>query len=310
MTKVLAIDTSCYTTSIAILEDGKLLTDKRKVLSVKQGQKGLQQSEAVFQHMQNIPHLTQSLGIEMNALSLIAVSHVPRQQINSYLPVFSAGARFAETIGNVLGKEIFYTSHQEGHIAAGEWSVGISLPEKFLAGHFSGGTTEVLSLKRTQYGYQSEIITATSDLHVGQMVDRIGVRLGLPFPAGAALEKLAGEAVNKEIKVPVARVDESISFSGPATAAMGLCDSGIKPADVAFAVFECIQKTLANALKKAIASTKLETILLVGGVMANVQLREFLTAEVPANIYFAKPQYSTDNAVGVAFLGERYLREL
>lgn len=307
MNRILAVDTSCYTTSVALMEDDRLLYDKRKLLMVPAGKKGLRQSEAVFQHLQNFPELLGDMKGILPTIDLFAVSSVPRRQTGSYLPVFTAGVRLVESLAVLSGKGIIYTSHQEGHLAAGEWSLGGALPAVFLAGQFSGGTSELLIAEKTKNGYKYDIIARTSDLHAGQMIDRVGVALGLPFPAGPALEKLAAQVQNSLQKLPVSVTEDKISFSGPETAALKLIKRGITPPEVAFATLDCIARTLAKIIKSAVAKTGIKAVLLTGGVMANLMIREFLLANVQADFYFARPEYSSDNAVGVAYLGYKSL---
>lgn len=223
----LGIDTSCYTTSVALMDEaGSLLGEARQILSVKPGHCGLQQSEMVFQHTRNLPRLMeeavgQVLGLAqvssandaMNGehaaslaglakagyeLAAIGVSGYPRPLEDSYMPAFLAGMSVARSVAAVTGAKLHVLSHQENHLEAGLWSAVGPNVERFLLLHASGGTTDVLLAERQQDGrYRITEVGGSLDLHAGQFVDRIGVALGLQFPTGPALEALAEEALAK-----------------------------------------------------------------------------------------------------------------
>ncbi len=185
---ILGIDTSCYTTSIAALcQDGRPLADKRRLLEVPYGKRGLAQSESFFQHIHQLPVLLADIGLDhdLRTVKAIGVSARPRPVNGSYMPVFMAGQKLAESLSAVLSCPCFAFSHQEGHMMAGIQSSpgGANLQQKeFLLCHFSGGTSEILTVHHGQEGYKLNIIAAGNDLHAGQFVDRIGVALGLQFP--------------------------------------------------------------------------------------------------------------------------------
>jgi N6-L-threonylcarbamoyladenine synthase len=272
----------------------------------RRGKRGLRQSEALFQHHQNIPALLERVTgrFSPDLLGGIAVSKTPRPQPDSYLPVFSAGFQTARSIAAVTGLPIYETTHQEGHLRAALVDSGLNHSE-FLGLHLSGGTTEVLRIKAKPGGFEIILLGGTSDLHAGQMVDRIGVALGLSFPAGPSLEKMASEGKSGKLRLPVAVHDLQVSFSGPVTAAERLLAAGAVPADLALAVQECLVLSLLKLLTKAIEVSGLHEILIFGGVAANTYLREQLkTRLTKGRVYFGQARLSSDNAVGVALLGK------
>ena len=231
----LGIDTSCYTTSVAIMDEaGALLGEARQILSVRPGRCGLQQSEMVFQHTRNLPRLmeeavgqvigcvTTGAGSVANGVSVadeastagasglaglavagyelaaIGVSGYPRPLEGSYMPAFLAGLSVARSVAAVTGAQLEVISHQENHLEAGLWSAGGPDVDRFLLLHASGGTTDVLLAERQQNGrYRITEVGGSMDLHAGQFVDRIGVALGLQFPTGPALEALAKQALER-----------------------------------------------------------------------------------------------------------------
>lgn len=310
---VLGIDTSNYTTSVCLIDEaGQIVKEERQLLLVEQGERGLQQSAALFQHVQNLPVLVERLGDLTGKLRAVIASTRPRRLEGSYMPVFTTGSGLGRALAATHGVPFFETTHQEGHIAAGEGSAGVVPADHFLAVHLSGGTTDLLEVRRLADGYDIAELGTSTDLHAGQFVDRVGVALGLPFPAGPHLEKLARESTDEEVTLPSPVDGYNLSLAGPETAAMRLIASGANPADVARAVERCIAKGLEKVLRKAVQERGVKSLLIVGGVAANLYIRERLVYRlehraVGAKLYFALPKYSTDNAFGVARLGLQLL---
>src|SRR5690606_7183010 len=120
----LGIDTSAYTTSVALVGvDGQLLADARTVLAVPAGSRGLRQSEAVFQHIRRLPELMERvMGSGRARVMAVAASTAPRPVPDSYMPVFKAGEAVARAVAAALGVPFVPLSHQEGHVWAGLWS--------------------------------------------------------------------------------------------------------------------------------------------------------------------------------------------
>lgn len=306
---ILGIDTSNYTTSVCVVDfEGNIVQEGRRLLQVEAGERGLQQSAALFRHLKNLPDLVEQIG-DLRGLQAVCVSSRPRPVENSYMPVFLAGESLARSLASSLQIPLYRTSHQEGHISAGECTAGRIPGEDFLAVHLSGGTTDLLYVKRSAAGYKIETLGRSRDLHAGQFVDRVGVALGLPFPAGPHLEKLARSAGDdQQVRLPSPVSGLNWSFSGPETAARKLVETGTDPAVIARAVENCIAKGLEKVLLHAMEMTRLRRILIVGGVAANEHIRKRLQYRlehpaVKAKLFFADPRYSTDNAFGVARIG-------
>lgn len=287
--------------------------DARRLLAVPAGEIGLRQQAALFQHWQNLPEL---LGQIVSALggpiAGIAFSSGPRREKESYLPVFTAGTNLARSLAAVLKVPTFGFSHQEGHLAAGQLGAAGPQERLFLAVHLSGGTTELLKVEQDGPGFKVTPLGGTLDLNAGQFVDRVGVALGLPFPAGPQLEALARTAQDA-LTLPSFARGYDVSFSGPTTAALRLLEQGKDKGAVARAVFACIARTLEKVLRPAVLATGIQAVLLVGGVAGNSLLRALLCARlehpaVGARLFFAPPHLSTDNAVGIAWLGVTALR--
>lgn len=301
----LGIDTSNYTTSLCLLdENGRILADERKILKVASGSRGLRQSEALFQHVQNIPELTLRLTphLKDRELTAIGVSAKPRPQEDSYLPVFLPGLACAQSLSHVLGVPCYQLTHQETHIWSGLASARGPLSPNFINIHLSGGTTELTHVYRNEKTNSLEItlLGATSDLHAGQFVDRLGVKMGLSFPAGPELEHLALQT-EENVAVPTFQRKGMVSFSGPLTALERMLED-ITPQVCARSCFTSIVRTLIKWIKWAETKSETRELLIVGGVAANKIIRDALPQALPNwNLYFALPSYSVDNAYGAAF---------
>ncbi len=319
MRVTLGFDTSCYTTSAAAVnEHGEVVAASRMLLPVKQGQRGLRQSEAVFAHVRQMPLVTDQLKEQLSGLNaqIVAVcaSAAPRDEEDSYMPVFTVGLGHARVLSNVLNVPLFETSHQQGHVAAG--LIGHQQPdEPFIALHLSGGTTELLACENGRLA----LLGGCADLHAGQVVDRVGVAMGLPFPAGPHLEKLAmSYAGTAESLLPVSMEKDGLTchLSGVETRAQQWIKEGkMSHEQIAAEVFDVLARTVARLLTSACQKTGAKKALVVGGVASSTLLREQLRRRlarqrVKMDVMFGQPQYSADNAAGVAAIGmKKYLEQ-
>ena len=299
----LGIDTSNYTTSVAAVTDGGFVS-RRRLLPVKKGERGLRQSDGVFHHMKILPELFHELAAEtdLKDAAAVGVSVKPRNAEGSYMPVFLAGKGYAQVIAETLGVPLFEFSHQDGHIMAGIFSGGFyELTEnEFLSVHLSGGTTEILKTHYTGRGFENSIIGGTRDISAGQLIDRVGVALGMVFPAGKELERLTRTA-DSPVKLPVSTDGAYMNFSGTETKAASLMD-GSNGAEIALGTLISVKNTLVKTLNSAIDTTGIKRVLVVGGVASNRLIREGLTNEINGEAYFASAELSSDNAVGIAAL--------
>ncbi len=307
---ILGIDTSCYTTSIAIVDENRnLLLDERKLLDVKKGNRGLRQSEGVFQHMKNFPVLYEGVCSEIDGKKIMKVccTSKPREIEGSYMPVFLSGLSFGRTISNTLRIPLEEYSHQEGHIEAAKWSSEGLLVDEFIALHISGGTTELLKVNKDKNRYRCEIIGGASDISAGQLIDRIGVMMGLDFPSGQELDRISLDGALGKLRLPVSTRGRNVNFSGVETYIKRIIEGGIeKNSDIAKALFECIYKSLFKIIAEASLTYGINEILIAGGVASNTFLRDNLYKALKSegiNIYFGKSEFCTDNAVGTALLG-------
>lgn len=306
---VLGLDTSNYTTSAAVF-DGEGGRNQGRLLEVRPGELGLRQSDALFQHVKHLPEVVEALLGEggLGTVQAVGASTCPRAVEGSYMPCFLAGASQGQVLSQVLGVPFYAFSHQQGHLAAAAWSAGRLdlLDRPFLAWHLSGGTTELLRVEPEENGVavRAEILGGTSDISAGQLIDRTGVLLGLPFPAGKGVEKLSRQAQKREYyKVKVNGL--TFSLSGMENKVRQMVQRGEEPAEVAWFAQETVCRVVQACTKAAMEAYPGLPVLCSGGVASNGRLKELLRQNCGA--LFAQPQFSTDNAMGTAVLTWRAL---
>jgi len=301
---VIGIDTSNYTTSIAFL-DGEQGENCGKLLPVKQGELGLRQSDAVFAHIKGLPELSGRLfsHIEGKTVTAVGVSTRPRAVEGSYMPCFLVGYSHAKLLSDAFHVPLVEVSHQQGHIAAALWSAGRleMMDAPFLSWHLSGGTTELLLVEPEGKNVHCTKIGGTTDISAGQLIDRTGQLLGLPFPSGKHLDALSREAEKKD-SFRVKCADCYFSLSGIQNKVTQYFEQGNPPADTAAYALRCVSGAVYKATEQALERFPGLEVLFSGGVASNSMLRERLA---PLSPIFAQPQYSTDNAMGVAVLAQR-----
>ena len=307
------IDTSNYTTSAAICtKDGEVVANLKLPLPVKAGECGLRQSDAVFAHVKNMPTLMQSLSKELQGMKPIAigVSEAPRPQEGSYMPCFLSGIAAAESFAAAASIPLLRTSHQEGHIMAAIYSAGamhLLGTDRFAAFHVSGGTTEVLLATPHASGFDIDLFAATADINAGQAIDRIGVMLGLDFPCGKELEKLAEKNTKKIPKSRISVKNGYCNLSGLENMATKLWQESSDAALVSAFTLQFIGDTLVAMTNELDARIPSLSIVYAGGVMSNRYLQARLSER--ENTYFAEPQFSADNAAGISLLcRKQYLK--
>ena len=304
---VIGIDTSCYTTSVACVSTEGIVFEKRTVLSVPLGARGLRQSDALFQHVRNLPALIRALFEAIDGRDVLAVcaSAKPAAATDSYMPVFLSGTQTAVSIACTLGVPMLEQTHQAGHVrAALHGNEGLRSKRELLALHLSGGTTDILRVTLDRGKIRRiEPLGGSDDLHAGQFVDRVGVRLGLPFPSGQSLEKLAASAVMRDIRLPSSVRGLHCSFSGQETQAIRLWDEGAVNEEIAYAVYDCLARTVAKLIDHAARLYGPLPVLLSGGVSGSALLRQLLAQRTRRELFNAPEGLSSDNAVGTALLG-------
>ncbi len=300
----LGIDTSNYTTSAALYdtETGELI-QSRRLLTVKEGELGLRQSDAVFQHTLNLPDMIDEVTKNLSRkIDCVAVSVSPRDEKGSYMPCFMAGKGAARMIADVTGAEIKYFSHQAGHIAAALYSADALelLRREFIAFHVSGGTTEAVKVTPCREKvFSAEMIASSLDLKAGQAIDRTGNLLGLPFPSGMLLDKLSLES-DRSYKIKPFMRDGNCSLSGLQNKCEKMKRDGESDADIAKFCIDYISQVLYEMTKNLTEKYPGLPLVYSGGVMSNTLIRKRFSEEFGA--VFAAPGFSSDNAAGLSVL--------
>ncbi|MCI8590610.1 MAG: peptidase M22 [Clostridiales bacterium] len=292
----LAFDTSNYTTSVAVCQSGRIIENRKQPVTVKKGNRGIRQSDAVFAHTVNLAAMLESM--HEYAFDCIGVSIKPRDVQGSYMPCFLPGFACAKTAAGVLGIPLYEFSHQRGHIAAALYAVNrLDLYEqKFIAFHLSGGTTEMLLCDRGSITK----IGGTLDISAGQLLDRTGVKLGFSFPCGAMIDHAALEQGKAKVSISLKNNECFCNLSGVENQVDDLmrkgCDAGI----ISRFVLMNIQCAVENMLQAAQKEYGALPVLFSGGVSASQVLCEYFSSHYDA--LFPDAAFSLDNAAGIAIL--------
>lgn len=299
----LGIDTSNYTTSSAVYNSSsKSVLQSKKLLPVKEGELGLRQSDAVFHHVKQFCDVLSGIEPFDDRISAIGVSNVPRKLPGSYMPCFLVGETIACSMASALGARLYKTSHQVGHILSALYSCGMTKliysDKPFLAFHVSGGTTDCLLVAPDN----DEVISvkeasASLDLKAGQLIDRVGVMLGLKFPCGKELEALAAQS-EADYKVKPTLKDGCCCLSGVENRCAKMLSDGAKRCDIALFVLKTIEAVVFEMTRYALGVYGDMKVIYAGGVMSDKLIRSKLSNSFDA--YFAEPEFSCDNAVGTA----------
>ncbi len=305
---VVGIDTSNYTTSIAFF-DGAGGENCSRLLPVKQGELGLRQSDAVFAHIKSLPELSGRLfsHVRKEEITAVGVSTRPRAVEGSYMPCFMVGYSHAKMLSDLLKVPLVEVSHQQGHVAASLWSADALelMDQPHLAWHLSGGTTELLLVEPEGKNVVCTKIGGTTDISAGQLIDRTGQLLQLPFPSGKHLDALSNNASMKEVfKVKCSNME--FSLSGVQNKVQQFHEKNGVPAETAGYALRCVAKAVYLATEQALKAYPGLPVVFSGGVASNSLLREVIA---PLKPVFAEPRYSTDNAMGVAVLAHRITEE-
>lgn len=297
----LGLDTSNYTTSIAAF-DGRSGQNCSRILDVKPGELGLRQSDALFSHVKQLPELAEQLFKDIDArdVAAVGVSTRPRAVEGSYMPCFLAGVSQAKVLASALRVPLFEFSHQQGHIAASCWSANrmelLGVPH--LAWHLSGGTTELLLVEPQGRNVSALRIGGTTDISAGQLIDRTGRMLGIRFPAGKELDRLANQSDRDEFfRVKVA--ENEFSFSGVQNKVREYYEKTLDPAATARYCIRSVIYGVVKATKQAAKEYPDLPVVFSGGVASNSMLQKVSPVR---DCIFCPPQYSTDNAMGIAVL--------
>ena len=311
----LGIDTSNYKTSVALVnQQGEILFNHQQLLHVKKGERGLRQSDALFQHVQNLPAVFEKLfsmdgqpGLEnlRQRIGAVSVSTRPRPVEGSYMPVFTAGQGYGRALAGALGVPLYEFSHQEGHIEAIRHYSELADANPLICFHFSGGTTEALLVD----GERFEIVGGSKDLAYGQVLDRIGVALGLEFPCGEALDRIAmASEGHPQIFTKIRVKDGYVNLSGIETQGQRLLRE-YPQMQLIDDLFEKLSQSIMEMTLQLSSKYSIQNFIYAGGVSCSQYMRQYLVDHLyrDLHIVFGKSELSSDNAIGVALLGGKNL---
>ena len=293
----IGIDTSNYTTSAAAADkDGNVIASSRKLLEVRQGEKGLRQSDALFQHWKTLPVLLAPLLEEYRGrIAAVCAASRPRPVSGSYMPVFTAGTNIGKTAAAALGAEYMETSHQEAHFYAASYGTGIDLEKPSVMAHLSGGTLEFILKDRESYS----VVFKTEDISYGQLLDRLGTDLGYPFPAGRYIDEAALRMASEGLKCPFKRVfmtESGLNLSGLETS-LRTAENAYGADELSYFAMLRISESFVKAAEQIKDKYGVSQVLVCGGVACSDFLRNYCRSY---GYVFGQKEYCSDNAAGEA----------
>lgn len=299
----LGIDTSNYATSVALVDNDthKVIFSEKRFLPVEEGKIGLRQQQALFEHIKNLTNIFDSLkGIDIGA---VGVSVRPKDDTDSYMPCFLAGKMSAYSIGGTMGVPVIESSHQTGHLTSALFDLNKEelFDKTLLMLHVSGGTTDILLAEN---GVVKKTLGSSMDLFAGQAVDRLGVKLGFPFPAGQYVSDLAENCDDKISNLKISVKGYNCNLSGLENQCDKLLSQGYSKEYVCKYCLTFIAKTLIKIIQNVKEDLGDMPLVLAGGVMSSSVIKSIVTENIPGAM-FVKPQFSSDNAIGVAVNAHR-----
>ncbi|TDP58529.1 tRNA (adenosine(37)-N6)-threonylcarbamoyltransferase complex transferase subunit TsaD [Aminicella lysinilytica] len=305
----LGIDTSNYRTSMALTDNrGNIISNVRKLLEVPKGKRGLRQSEALFQHIINLQYISEEVLGNLNDdmrknIVCVSASSRPRPVEGSYMPVFNGGVSLGKSLAAALGVAYYEFSHQEGHIEAIRHYSAFKDVDRFVSFHFSGGTTEAILVDTTMDPVNYEIVGGSKDIALGQLIDRVGVSLGMKFPCGEEMDTRACTYNGKMVELPKIKTDTGFfNLSGIETKCQQLVGK-VDSDSLITSIFNSIVTVISDVTEEIGNEYDINDFIYAGGVSSSDYLRKHLNERCSRNICFGNKELSGDNAVGVALLG-------
>jgi len=301
--KILGIETSCDETAIAIVEDGRKVVANNIISQIELHQEfgGVKPSVAKYAHEEVIDELLEKTlkdaTLNIENIDAIAVTIGPGLVMSLLV-----GFRKAKELAIKYNKKLIGVNHLFGHICSNYLESDLEPP--FICLLASGGHTQIINVKTfTEY----DIIGSTLDDACGEAFDKVGRLLGLPYPGGPNLEKLAENGNPNKYQLPEGKVGSyDFSFSGLKTAVLYLIRKlpvDYNRSDLAASFQETVTNTLIKKILKATKDTNASKIVIAGGVSANKTLRKKLTESTTLPVFMPNLKYCTDNAAMIASAG-------
>ena len=308
---ILAIETSCDDTAVALFNQDKGVL-WNKVVSQDAHHApygGVVPEIASRDHVARLITLVAMAAKEMGGLRPSAVACTAGPGLPGCL---AAGVAVAQALARAWDVRLAPVNHLEGHLLSPflDQKEGFGFP--YLAVLVSGGHTALVEIQGTK---DYTVLGETLDDAVGEAFDKTGTLLGLPFPGGAGLERLAAKGDGSLCKLPVAmrkRKDLAMSFSGLKTAARIKLAEGHDARSLAAAFQDTVVETVAAKVQLALARTKLKRVVVVGGVGRNAAMRDAIArvaGKMGAKSYTVSMKWCTDNAAMIALAGLHRMQE-
>ena len=304
--KILAIETSCDETAAAVVEDGRRVCSSCLYSQIELHERfgGVVPEIASRNHVLKLPYIaSQALheaDLALGEVDVVAVTAGP-----GLVGALLTGVSYAKAIAFAADKPLIAVNHMEGHIAA-NYITHPSLEPPFLCLVVSGGHTMIV--KVADYGVFT-LLGETRDDAAGEAFDKAARILGLTYPGGPNLQKLAREGDENAFAFPRAfrgQTHLDFSFSGVKTAVINLVHrleqtgQSVPAADIAASFQKSVVEVLVNNTFEAARRENIKKIVLAGGVSANERLREAALSQEGYDIYLPKLEYCTDNAAMIA----------
>ncbi len=297
---VIGIESTAHTASVGVVspgENGHLAIRSNVFSSYVPEEGGIHPREAANHHAEALPGLIRSAMVEAG-VSAQELDGVAFAQGPGLGPCLRTGASAARALALSVGRPLVGVNHCVAHLEVGRAVLGCEDPVLLYA---SGGNTQVIAYAAGRY----RVFGETLDIGIGNMLDKLGREMGLPFPAGPTLERMAlnGEEL---LPLPYSVKGMDVAYSGMLTAATQMLARGARPEDMALSVQETAFAMLVEVTERAMAHIGRDEVLLGGGVAANSRLREMtelMASERDARSYAPPPSLCVDNGAMIAVTG-------
>lgn len=292
----LGIEGTAHTIGIGIVDDDcNVLANLMKMIDGSKG--GIHPREAANHHAENIvPLMHEALakaGISYRDIGLVAFSQGP-----GLGPCLRTAATAARALSLSLGVDMIGVNHCVAHLEIGRKVTGCRDPTLLYA---SGGNTQVIAYSGGRY----RVFGETLDIGIGNMIDKFGRAVGLPFPSGPHLERMARQG-SELIDLPYSVKGMDVAFSGILTAALQLHKGGTRLEDLCYSIQETCFAMLVEVTERAMAHVEKDEVLLGGGVVQNKRLQNMvrtMAEERGARMFVPPGPLCVDNGAMIAWTG-------
>ncbi len=291
---VLGTESTAHTFGVGVVRDGEVLANERDVYKPVKG--GIIPGEAARHHYELGPTILkralEKAKVSLEDIDLFAFSLGP-----GLLPCLKVGSQITNYLAAKYNKPVIGVNHCIAHIEIARKVTELDDPVML---YVSGGNTQVITFENGKYVVFGE----TQDIGIGNLLDKVGRRLGIPFPAGPKIEELA-KLGKKYIPMPYSIKGMDVSFSGLETFISKILDK-YKIEDISFSLQETAFAMLMEASERAMAYCKKESLIIAGGVAANTRLNEMgekMCEARGAKFRFMNKEYAGDNGAMIAYTG-------